>query len=76
MNRLFVLSFENEDDRTSHLTYYLPKVEIKDYNVVIDGKSVSDQPIKTSLKRMKILGKLQLVKEAITRLLFARFFLF
>ena len=76
VNRLFVLSFENEDDRTSHSTYYLPKVEIKDYNVVIDGKSVSDQPIKTSLKRMKILGKLQLVKEAITRLLFARFFLF
>ena len=29
-NRLFVLSFENENDRTSHTTYYLPKVEIKD----------------------------------------------
>ena len=30
VNRLFVLSFENEDGRTSHSTYYLPKVEIKD----------------------------------------------
>ena len=30
VNRLFVLSFENENDRTSHSTYYLPKVEIKD----------------------------------------------
>ena len=39
VNRLFVLSFENEDDRTSHSTYYLPKVEIKDYNVMIDGKN-------------------------------------
>ena len=29
VNRLFVLSFENENDRTSHSTYYLPKVEIK-----------------------------------------------
>ena len=38
VKRLFVLSFENEDDRTSHSTYYLPKVEIKDYNVMIDGK--------------------------------------
>ena len=38
VNRLFVLSFENENDRTSHLTYYLPKVEIKDYNVMIDGR--------------------------------------
>ena len=30
VNRLFVLSFENEDDRRSHSTYHLPKVEIKD----------------------------------------------
>ena len=45
VNRLFVLSFENEDGRTSHSTYYLPKVEIKDYNVMIDGKNFFDQPI-------------------------------
>ena len=31
VNRLFVLSFENENDRTSYSTHYLPKVEIKDY---------------------------------------------
>ena len=37
-NRLFVLSFENENDRTSFLKYYVPKVEIKDFNVLIDGK--------------------------------------
>ena len=30
VNRLFVLPFENENGRTSHSTYYLPKVEIKD----------------------------------------------
>ena len=29
VNRLFVLSYENEDARKSHSTYYLPKVEIK-----------------------------------------------
>ena len=46
VNRLFVLSFENENDRTSHSTYYLPKVEIKDYNVMIDGKNFFDQPVK------------------------------
>ena len=28
-NRLFVLSFENEEDRTSFSNYYVPKVEIK-----------------------------------------------
>ena len=29
VNRLFVLSFENVDDRTSYYKYYLPNVEIK-----------------------------------------------
>ena len=37
-NRLFVLSFENEDDRRSFWKYYTPKVEIKDFNVFINGK--------------------------------------
>ena len=50
VSRLFVLSFENENDRTSHSTYYLPKVEIKDYNVIIDGKNFFDQPINSDLK--------------------------
>ena len=38
VNRLFVLSFENEDARTSK--YYTPKVKIKDFDVLIDGKSI------------------------------------
>ena len=38
VNRFLVLSLENEKDRTLHSTYYLPKVEIKYYNVMIDGK--------------------------------------
>ena len=38
VNRLFVLSFENEEDRTSFSKYYVSKVEIKDFNALIDGK--------------------------------------
>ena len=45
-NRLFVLSFENEDDRISFSNYYTPNVEIKDFNVLIYGKSFFDVPIK------------------------------
>ena len=56
-NRLFVLSFENEDDRTSYYKYYLPKVEIKDYNVLIDGNSLFELPIKNIEKLMKKLFK-------------------
>ena len=50
VNRLFVLSFENEDNRKSHSTYYLPKVEIKDYSVMIDGRNVFDQRINSMTK--------------------------
>ena len=49
VNRLFILSFENEDGRTSHSTYYLPKIEIKDYNVMIDGENFFDQPLDNEL---------------------------
>ena len=34
-NRLFVLSLENNTDITVHTKYYLPTVEIKDYNVML-----------------------------------------
>ena len=37
VNRLFVLAFENDIKRTSHYGYYLPNVELKDYNIMING---------------------------------------
>ena len=45
-NRLFVLSFENEDDRTCCYKYYLPSVEIKDYIVLIDGNEFFELSLK------------------------------
>ena len=46
VNRLFVLAFENDTQRTSHSGSYLPNVELKDYNVMINGENFFDQPIK------------------------------
>ena len=46
VNRLFVLTFENGDDRPSFSKYYLPKVEIKDFNVLIDAKPFFEIPVK------------------------------
>ena len=46
VNRLFVLSFENKNDRTSFSKYFVPNVQIKYFNVLIDGKSFFDMPIK------------------------------
>ena len=54
VNRLFVLSFQRiagennttKDYRDSFSHYYVPNVEIKDFNVLIDGKSFFDLPVK------------------------------
>ena len=44
VNRLFILAFERELKRA--LKDYLPNVEIKGCNVMIDGKKRFDQPVK------------------------------
>ena len=48
VNRLFVLSFKNDDGRTSHSKYYMLKIEI--FNVLTDGKSYFKTPIKIKKK--------------------------
>ena len=52
-NRLFVLSFERieennvkKDHRDSFSHYYVLKVQIKDFNVLINGKDFFDLPVK------------------------------
>ena len=47
VNRLFVLAYQNADDRQSYSQFYLPRVMVKDYNVVIDKLAFFDLPIKT-----------------------------
>ena len=54
VNRLFILSFQRiagennttKDHRDSFSNYYVPNVEIKDFNDLIDGKSFFDLPVK------------------------------
>ena len=46
VNRLFVLSFENNVFRKMCTMYFLPTVEIKDCSVMIDERNVFDQPVK------------------------------
>ena len=66
VNRLFVLSFGNKEDRTSFSKYYTPKVEIKDLNVLVNGKSFFDVPVKNKKHTKKLL---RLVKIMITQLI-------
>ena len=46
VNRIFVLAFENDTQRKSTNGYCTSTVEIKDYNIMIDGKHFFDQLIK------------------------------
>ena len=46
-NRLFVLAYQTADDRHSYSQFYLPKVMVKDFNVIIGKLAFFDLPIKT-----------------------------
>ena len=52
-NRLFVLLFEDEGDRTCSSKYYVKIFEIKDFNVLIDGKSFFDLPVKKKKRNVR-----------------------
>ena len=49
ITRLFVLVFQNEAQRISHRRYYFPTVEIKNYNVMINGQNFFNQPVRNNL---------------------------
>ena len=46
INRIFPLVYENDAKRTNTGRYYLPNVDIKNFNFMINGENVFDQPIK------------------------------
>ena len=49
INRLFVLPFKNGDNdptRNSFVKYYIPLIEIKDFNALIDNNPVFDQLVR------------------------------
>ena len=47
VNRLFVLAYQTADDKQSFSQFYLPKVMVKDFNVIIDKLTFFGFPIKT-----------------------------
>ena len=57
VNRLFVLAYQTANDRQSFSQFYLPKVMIKDFNVIIDKLAFFYLPIKTEEEAYeKIIG--------------------
>ena len=58
VNRLFVLAFENDTQRTSAKSHYLPNVTIKHYNIMIIGENFFDEPIKNNKVTHEIIRKI------------------
>ena len=46
VNRLFVLAFEDDIQRTNNNRPYFPHVRRKNFHAMIDGKNYFDQPMK------------------------------
>ena len=68
INRLFALSFKDENGRESYKQYYLPTMGMKDNNVMIDGINFFTQTIKNDLRTYDNIQSLQQVKVMITQL--------
>ena len=50
-----------------HSRYSLPTEKVEYYNVMVDGRSLFDQPIKININHIKTFEKFQLVKEMTTQ---------
>ena len=58
MNILFVLSFEHDNDQRSYKRYFLPRVKIKDCNVMINRQIFFDKPAKNDLRTYENIRKI------------------
>ena len=47
----------NEPDRNSQQKYYLPRIDLKKYNVIIDGRNFYDNPIESDIEKYRELKK-------------------
>ena len=63
-----MLSFKNDAHQKSYKWYFLPTAEMKDYIVMIDGKTFFPKPVKDDLITSESIQRLSLVKKMITQL--------
>ena len=52
INRFVVLSLRNGENNRTRISfdkYYMPLLEIKDFNALVDNKSIFDQPVKNQI---------------------------
>ena len=66
VNGLFLMAYSRADDdqpqRDGQQKYYLPRTDLKKYNVIIDGRNVYDNPIESDNKKYRELQKVMIGK--------------
>ena len=66
VNRLFLMAYSREDGnqatRNGQKKYYLPRIDLNKYNVIIDGRNFYDNPIKSDVEKYRELKKVMIGK--------------
>ena len=60
VNRLFVIAYNRVDgqpNRDDQQKYYLPRIDLNKYNVIIDGRNFYDNPIESDIEKYRELKK-------------------
>ena len=56
VNRLFLLAYNRENGqptKNGRQKYYLPRIDLKKYNVIIDGRNFYDNPIESDIEKYR-----------------------
>ena len=54
VNRLFVMAYNRENDQPTRIEqrkYYLPRIDLIIYIVIIDGRNFYDNPIESDIEK-------------------------
>ena len=66
VNRLFVMTYSRADNNQSNKNdqrkYYLPRIDLEKYNVIIDGRNFYDNPIESDIEKYRELKKVMIGK--------------
>ena len=66
VNRLFLIAYSRADNnqatRNGQQKYYLPRIDLKKYNVLIDGRNFYDNPIESDIEKYTELKKVMIGK--------------
>ena len=64
-NRLFVMAYDStngQPTRNGQRKYYLPRIDLNKYNVIIDGRNFYDNPIESDIEKYRELKKVMIGK--------------